>query len=386
MLAHRRLLVVLAVAALVVAVPIACSDSDSGNNINKSTSTSSSGSNAGGGGGTGGMTGMGAGDTGGGFNPTNSGGNGQGGDENCLTTESEAETLPLHMLVVLDRSKSMADSKLWVPTVGAITQFVQDPASTGVGVAMTFFPVDMVQDTCSVGYYNPPHLAFGQLPAHAQLVVDAMTAQTPAGGDTPVYGALFGSYQFANQYQDMHKDDVVAVVFASDGVPNSCPTNPVDQNDVAEIAKLADAALAYNGVRTFAIAIKGANVADLDQIAAAGGTVAAMDVTKDINLFKTKLDEIRAKALGCEYGIPEPMGQEFDPKKVNVNYTPGGSNEAQKLPQAANEADCAGNDGWYYDDPVNPTTILLCPKTCEAVSKDGAAKISFVFGCPTVVN
>jgi hypothetical protein len=37
--------------------------------------------------------------------------------------------------------------------------------------------------------------------------------------------------------------------------------------------------------------------------------------------------------------------------------------------------------GWYYDDPVKPTTITLCPTTCAGVQSDQSAKIDILFGC-----
>jgi hypothetical protein len=174
---------------------------------------------------------------------------------------------------------------------------------------------------------------------------------------------------------------VVIVVLASDGDPTSCNTN------IQDIASLADTALAYNGVRTFVIAIAGSTVANLDQIAAAGGTQAAFDVTNDITLFAQKMDEIRKEVLACELLIPDPgNGDEFDPTKVNVSYTPGDGSMAQDIPQAQDLDDCGGNPGWYYDNPAAPTKILLCPATCTTVQADDMAKVDFVFGCPTVLN
>ena len=77
-------------------------------------------------------------------------------------------------------------------------------------------------------------------------------------------------------------------------------------------------------MRTFVIAIQGSTIANLDQIAAAGGTMAAYDVTNDIMLFQQKMDE-RKDVLACEFVIPDPTSGTFDPTKVNVEYTPGGN-------------------------------------------------------------
>jgi hypothetical protein len=42
---------------------------------------------------------------------------------------------------------------------------------------------------------------------------------------------------------------------------------------------------------------------------------------------------------------------------------------------------CTENGGWYYDDPVAPTTIELCDATCRALS---TGSIQVEFGCTTV--
>ena len=42
-------------------------------------------------------------------------------------------------------------------------------------------------------------------------------------------------------------------------------------------------------------------------------------------------------------------------------------------------------DGWYYDNPDEPTQIFLCPQTCETMQdlKDGVINIGF--GCETIL-
>jgi hypothetical protein len=40
---------------------------------------------------------------------------------------------------------------------------------------------------------------------------------------------------------------------------------------------------------------------------------------------------------------------------------------------------------WYYDEPDDPTQIVLCPDTCETVQSDAGANVSIAFGCTTVI-
>ncbi|MEQ9317525.1 MAG: vWA domain-containing protein [Polyangiaceae bacterium] len=331
-----------------------------------------------GGAGAAGETG-GAGGDGGAFNPVGSGGMGQGGMETCLATEAEADKKPLDMIIVWDRSGSMSGAK-WTGTQNAVTQFVNDPASEGVSVGLNFFPpLDLANDECAAGTYNPPQVALELLPMGAQTLVDVINMTSPTGL-TPTYGGLFGTLQFLTAHKDANPGHAVVAVLASDGSPTSCNTS------TAAIAGLAQSAFNYNGVRTYAIAIQGSDLNALNQIAMAGGTDAALDVTSNISLFQQKMEEIRADALGCDYIIPEqPPGEEFDPQKLNIKYTPMGMGSSQTIPNVANEAACGNSPGWYYDDPVNPTQVFLCPASCTTIQGDTEAEINFEFGCPTVI-
>lgn len=332
-----------------------------------------------GGGGVGAGSEGGAGGMGGGFNPVGSGGMGVGGMETCLATEADADKKPLDMVIVWDRSGSMSGAK-WTGTQNAVTQFVNDPASEGVSVGLNFFPpLDLNNDECVAATYNPPQVPLELLPMGAQTLVDVINMTSPTGL-TPTYGGLFGTLQFLTAHKDANPSHAVVAVLASDGSPTSCNTS------TAAIAGLAQSAFNYNGVQTYAIAIQGSDIAALDQIAMAGGTDAALDVTSNISLFQQKMEEIRADALGCDYLIPEqPPGEEFDPQKLNIKYTPMGMGSSQTIPNVANEAACGGNPGWYYDDPINPTQVFLCPASCTTIQGDTEAEINFEFGCPTVI-
>jgi hypothetical protein len=328
------------------------------------------------------------------------GGGGQGGlvieddagtggfnqDAACVGDSVATELIPLDILVLLDRSGSMSGQK-WDGSVDALTTFVNDPASAGINVGITYYPLDAVPDECDHTLYDVPVVPVGPLPANAAPFVQSLIDEDPNGGSTPTYGALKGALLYAVKYQDMFPEHKVVVVFASDGDPNSCPINPVDQNTGTEIAKLAASALAYNGVQTYVIAIQGSTLSTLNQIAASGGTGQAFDVTGNINAFADKMAEIRENSIVCEFLLPAPPpGQALDPSKVAVTYTPGGMGVGSQIPKADNESDCADQPGWYYDDPADPKKIILCPASCGQVQVDPLAKVDVVFGCQPQIN
>ncbi len=352
---------------------VACDSGDTNQEDASAANTSTSGV-----GGAGGTTSSTTSD-GGAFNPSQSGGStGQGGD-GCLTTESAAEQKPLDMVLVIDRSDSMAGT-LWDGTVQALDTFLTDPTNTGVSAAINYFPPPSNPDECNPSSYNPTHVALASLSTNGAALSADVSSQTPDGSFTPTYGALYGSLQYANLLQNDNPDRVVVVVLASDGDPTMCNTV------VSDIAGIAQVALEFNGVRTFAVAIQGATIANLDEIAAAGGTGQAIDVTSDVTELGTKLTEIRA-TLACEFDIPEPTGgQPFDPAQLNIDYTPGDGSSVETIPQVDGASSCGNGDGWYYNNPNMPTKVIFCPDTCDRIKQDVGASVRFVFGCPTVIQ
>lgn len=115
-------------------------------------SSNSGGGNAGGAGGEGDVGGFLPGDNG-------AGGNGQGGGEACTGVSVKAELAPLDMYILLDRSGSMADTlgsgasakTKWAAVTQALSTFIQDPQSAGIGVGLQFFPITVpnVPPTCT---------------------------------------------------------------------------------------------------------------------------------------------------------------------------------------------------------------------------------------------
>ena len=91
-------------------------------------------------------------------------------------------------------------------------------------------------------------------------------------------------------------------------------------------------------------------------------------------------------ALSCDFAIPDPPeGEVLDPDAVNVDI---GSAMAplDTIPRVDDLMGCdAVMDGWYYDNPDDPTQIYLCPQTCESLQaiKDGVINIGF--GCETIL-
>jgi hypothetical protein len=90
-------------------------------------------------------------------------------------------------------------------------------------------------------------------------------------------------------------------------------------------------------------------------------------------------------ALSCEFTIPPPPdGMEFDPDEVNLEFNDG-MGGILPIGRVDSAADCPNVvDGWHYDDPTNPTMIVMCPQTCERIQASENGTIDIAFGCATV--
>lgn len=111
-----------------------------------------------------------------------------------------------------------------------------------------------------------------------------------------------------------------------------------------------------------------------------GGVIAPICQENWDAIFASIADNVvEGSLLPCNFVIPDPGDfLEVDPERVNVLFTPG-QGEPQVLPNYDSADDCQGA-GWYYDDPDNPTEVIMCPDSCGFL--EGSVDIEF--GCDIV--
>jgi hypothetical protein len=114
------------------------------------------------------------------------------------------------------------------------------------------------------------------------------------------------------------------------------------------------------------------------------GDLCDQDFQPIFDLLATEV--IAGSQLGCEWEIPAPPeGEELDPDKVNVEFDDGSGGDPISIGRVDSPADCPNVvDGWYYDDPANPTMIIACPQTCDKLQGAMSAKINISMGCATI--
>jgi hypothetical protein len=296
----------------------------------------------------------------------------------CAADSSVAEQIPLDMYIMLDQSGSMKGSK-WTDVTSALKTFVGQGDAKGIGVGIQYFGLPGSKN-CDVNAYATPEVPIAPLPGVAQAIIDSINAHSPSSG-TPTLPALQGALQHAANHATANPTHAVIVVLATDGAPSGC------NSTIDNVAQAATAGA--NGtpkIPTYVIGV--GNVANLDTIAQAGGTGTAFIASgQNVNQqFLDAMNDIRGKALGCTYVIPEPQpGELLDYEKINVEYVPGDLSPEQTFGKVDGVGTCPpGGDGWYYNDNQNPATILLCPSTCTKVSADAAGQIKIAVGCQTI--
>jgi len=114
------------------------------------------------------------------------------------------------------------------------------------------------------------------------------------------------------------------------------------------------------------------------------GDLCDQDFKPVFNVLSTEV--IENAGLACEWVIPEPMGGDvIDYGKVNVDFDDG-KGKVTPIGKVDGPDSCGGVvDGWYYDDPVKPTKILVCPQTCVKIQGAANAAMKLKFGCETII-
>ena len=309
-----------------------------------------------------------------------SGGTGSGDDGGlqlngaCAYSTSKGQEKALDVYIMLDQSLSMAGPK-WTGVTNAINSFVMQPL-TGVSVGIQYFALNGI--SCTDTDYATPEVEIAPLPGSATALTTSIAAHSPTSG-TPTSAALQGAINHASAWATAHAGDVTAVVLATDGDPEECDTNLTNINAIAAAGWAASPKIA-----TFVIGV-GSSLSALNGIAAAGGTTSAFLVDTNANVnqqFLAAMNAIRNSA-SCTYQIPLPSSGTVDYTQVNVVFTPNGGQQLT-IPNVANKLACpASGDGWYYDNPANPTAIILCETTCGSVQASGVVQITL--GCDTVI-
>lgn len=273
----------------------------------------------------------------------------------------------------------------WSATADALTTFVQDPASTGLGVWLGLWPDNTIASCpkpfpggcgdgfCKVGNVDGFLVA---APAPTDITeaafVTALQGATP-GGERPTFPAFAGVTSKSIEFKLANPDRDVAVVLVTDGPPNQCAA------DAEDLAILARQAAGY-GVKVYVVGLTALASSVVQKIGAGSGGRSFLilddsEVPANAQILAA-LREVREDFIPCRFALPDnPL---FDPSHAVVTYEPAGGAPIS-IPEI--EDACGGSEGWHYDNPSNPSVVVLCPTTCEAVRAGGPAQLTIGISC-----
>jgi hypothetical protein len=345
------------------------------------------------------------------------GGTVEGTDVSCGVSPYSASNRAVSILLVIDRSGSMADpygagQSKWTALELALASALED-AKQSIAFGLELFPYS--DDP------NPYVCALPQGSASIQVPVGpgeatvpqilARLVKEPAGG-TPTAAALGNAYDFfvGGEGQSLVGDKYV--LLATDGGPNcnpnhapcdvtTCTTNldgqcPAvdggappnccelpnnlgvnfcvdDQATADQLARLTAA-----GIKTFVVGLPGTDVyaSYLDAFAAAGGGVNPnapplyfkVDASGGVAGLAAVFSSITRQLITtCRFQL---ASNPPDVNLLNVEI------DGVMIPQL-------GPDGWMLDTSTNPPTVVIKGATCEQVQIKGAESAKIVYGCPT---
>jgi len=315
----------------------------------------------------------------------------------CVGEQFAGETVPLDVYILFDQSCSMScpisqggpgqccpggpDPRI-TPVRAALDAFLHAPESSGIGFGLGYFGGDPLgQASCSPSHYLTPAVAVAN--GQADKLISSLNQAMPVG-ETPTGAALRGACTYARQVKTARPGHSVVILLVTDGVPETPVTRCGATLPDAVQAAVDCAADAQQPVKTYVLGI-GQALSNLNQIASAGGTKQAHlvdggDVTAGI---LSALNAIRGDAvIPCQLQIPPaPSGTTLDYNQVNLAVC-NGSGASQPTVNVASAAQCGSSAGWYYDDPENPQSIVLCKASCDTVSVPGA-QLYYSVGCAT---
>jgi hypothetical protein len=340
------------------------------------------------------------------------------GDAGCATATAEAKRQPAYLLFVLDGSGSMKQQNKWTAVVPALEDIfgqMETSADTGVAAGLIVFS-DTNDSTMGAGPYpGGSDVSIAFVSAAQQTSLDNRLSGMPMDS-TPTESALTGGYGELEAFQaqaPLQSGGKKVLVLITDGVPtDGCMSTPgvtdYSTNPCIQLAgqKLAEAA-PKGPIETFVIGVgdfgtgggffgvSGIDPSFLGNLAQAGGTGSAncnpneTTMTSDLCYFEidpststtaaqlqmkfeAALDTIRGQVLSCTFPIQSSGLGQIDPTHVNVEV------DGKTILQDP-------TNGWTYDNPMQPTNIILHGAACTTATNTITAKVSIVLGCVTEV-
>jgi hypothetical protein len=295
----------------------------------------------------------------------------------CGNAHHTLARTPAELLVVLDRSNSMADPTTpgrtrWDDARDAVIGAVTSASNLAWGLKV--FP-SMAAPTrvlvgCTVDMGADVGVGFGQAGAIGNALMHAGPPTRPLAGGTPTAPAILTGTAYLKTVTTAFPKYLVLV---TDGQPTCAGPGPAMGVPVDPLLASVDAlsAAAGAGIKTFVIGISATQfTANLNRLAEAGGMPRALEPryypAENRADLDAALQAISVAITSCVFPlVTRPLDPDF------VGVTVG----SMRVPR-----DLDHIDGWDYVN--NGTAIEIYGPGCDALATGAAQNADIQFGCP----
>lgn len=386
----RKASVALGYSGVLLAICAGCSVDGEGTGFDNGEGAAATGSDGGGeGGGGGGETIIG----GGGSSGSGTGGSAGGAFDGCESiSETATNTLqPADIIFAIDSSGSMGTEMAAVQA--NMNAFSQQIAASGIDTRIVLiaeppasFPIPFVPPE---GICIEPPLGAGNCPANETNPSAGYWHLLDAVGSTNALNVIMTTYP---KWQNVMRSGATKafVVVTDDDDRRAAPYATPDAwiQAVDALPEFTAGAWKFHGIYCFTdclLVAADVGTAYQELVGKTGGVAGDLCLQNFTPVFDAiAAGVIEGAELKCEWDIPAaPAGQAFDPGKLNVDFTDsaGATTPILHVPDVSV---CGPQGGWYYDNPQNPTKVLVCPATCDAIRSDKQGRIDVLFGCETI--
>lgn len=293
-----------------------------------------------------------------------------------VTQSATIELRPSDIIVVVDNSSSMdAEADAVQNNLNAFSQQISDAGVDARVVLISSYPGEGTEGMC----IEPP-LGGGGCPDADANPPEFTHVPQDVGSNSLLYHTL----DYHSDYDAVLRPGSLKHVVA---VTDDCSELPVEDFHASWTAFGAD----YEDYRFHAVVDQegcgecgGGGYVWLSETT--GGLVSNVCADDYGAIFDAlSVAVVEATPLECSWPLPPPpAGEVFDPDEVNVYFDDGAGmpllfGYVESLDQCAAVA-----HGWLYDDPVAPTSIQVCPQTCDLLQGAPRATIDIELGCATI--
>jgi hypothetical protein len=294
---------------------------------------------------------------------------------NCGLNQFGLQNVPPDLLIILDKSGSMADDEMdnacgrqaamcvskWTDMTTGINMVVSQTDTT-IRWGLKYFSTD---GNCGV----TPGAAVPIGPGNAMAIATSIAGTNPAG-NTPTAAAVTSGATYLMSLTDANPK---FILLATDGEPNcGAMTRRTSDSDAAgaEAAVMMSAAA---GIPVFVVGVGNVDTATmtLDQLAVNGGRPQATEpkyfpVTNTADLVSV-LTQIGGMITSCTFSLGKAP-----PDPTNIAVYADGARLTQSM-----------TNGWEYG--AGMTSIELFGAACDNVKSKATKNVQAVFGCPGMI-